>query len=140
MTRVTNPQTWRKKIVEKKRINKAITLRKYAKLAKQEGIQSSRVRLDSNPSTSSDSHASAEVKKRKPKVKPNRPNLDEQAKQVMEEKQRRQEEHKKEQIQAIEQALKKRKEKKAMMTAKNSKGQPVFKGKILNILDKLTKG
>ncbi|RYG69143.1 hypothetical protein EON64_03475 [archaeon] len=139
MTRVTNPQTWRKKIVEKKRINKAITLRKYAKLAKQEGIQSDRVRLDNNPRSSSESHPSPEIRK-KSKAKPNRPNLEVQARQVMEEKQRRQEEHKQEQIQAIEQALKKRKEKKAMMTAKNKKGQPLFKGKILNILDKLTKG
>eukprot|EP01031_Cornospumella_fuschlensis_P034279 gene34279-41491_t len=137
MTKVTNPQTWRKKIVEKKRINKAITLRKYAKLAKQEGIQSDRVNLDRKTSTSS---ADAPEIKRKPKAKPTRPSLEDQAKQVMDEKKRRQEEHKKEQIQAIEQALKKRKEKRAMMTAKNGKGQPVFKGKILSILDKLTKG
>eukprot|EP01039_Chlorochromonas_danica_P009825 gene9825-10868_t len=148
MGKVSNPLEWRKREANKKRIAKVATLRKYAQLCKQEGIQSNRVRV--NRTTENDNNdqqplQSSTNSSDKPKRKSNKPHqsslssLEQLNKVKIEEKRKEQEERNKERVRGIEEALHRRKEKRKLATAKNNRGQPLFKGKILNILEKLQK-
>lgn len=134
---VANNRKWIVKNVEKKRINKIATLKKYAKLCKAEGIQSDRINVHGSENDRefkakklvktklvgqlSRQHVIAEAAS-------NRKASEKAEKQR--EFERKQEEKK--------QRLQVRKEKKKIMTAKTRKGQPIFAGRIKNILDKLT--
>lgn len=131
MVRNASPQEWRKKVADKKRVEKVVTLRKYAKLCKKEGIQSSRFRTEgSEPDGQSSKPKPQKPKKKAPAVE---------KVESVEDKQKAKKEHAKEQLKSIEEALHRRKEKRKLATATNSKGQPVFKGKIFGILEKLQK-
>ena len=125
-----NLKDWKQRENEKKRIAKSATLRKYAKLCKAEGIQSDRVNLGVR--TDRDRDANAIPKSKTPKV-------DKTKISQLEHIQLRREEEKQESIKAIEESLRKRKEKQKIMTKKTKKGQPVMAGRILNILEKLNK-
>lgn len=128
-----NPNAWRQRQAEKKRVEKAATLRKYAKLCKKEGIKSDRVRIKGE---AADAAPPKKAVKKSTNVIEEAAQL---AQQRAQEKEKEKERQRKEKLREVEAALHKRKEKRKLATAKNSKGQPLFKGKILNILERLQK-
>ena len=129
---------WKKKQLEKKHIQKVATLKKYAKLVKAEGIQSSRVRVqgssDTNqpPPSQSRSHHNKEGKGHHGKQQLPKPKVV-----SKEEEKTKIKEELSEKVKKIEESVKKRKQLKRELTKKTDKGQPVMKGKIKNILSKL---
>jgi hypothetical protein len=139
---------YQKKELERKRIHKVATLKKYAKLCKAEGIKSDRVNLSTNtkkseknetdaPSekSSSSHHGSSGSYKSKKSGQDKKPKKEEPL--TREEQKKEIQSQLTERIKGIEEALKKRKELKKSMTQKTAKGQPVMKGRINNILQKL---
>lgn len=141
---------WREREQRKKHISKIATLKKYAKLAKREGIVSDRVRMD-NPSTSPD-QPTREQDQQNSEPRPVRKEGNDKAKKtddhtrVTEQSKRKspaeEERERREQMfaqreQEKQAASHRRKEMHKIMTKRTSKGQPVMAGRIKNILGKL---
>ncbi len=129
---------YQKKEHERKRIQKVVTLKKYAKLCKAEGIQSNRVNLGKVSTETKMNNPEASnlrklAKKENSASKTKEPSSNKQ--------QQKQAVHDQltDRIKGIEEAMNKRKQLKKCMTSKTSKGQPVMKGRIQNILSKLMK-
>jgi hypothetical protein len=135
---------WQQKEQEKARFQKAQTLRKYAKLCKAEGVESSRVNLGYNKKKSVDNEkeltdgsrgeSSGKMKYSTYKLHKAKAEGDDKADKIQRTK------HDLEsKIRGIEESIKKRKQLKKDICKKTSKGQPVMKGRITHILGKLMK-
>lgn len=129
---------WREREQKKKRIAKITTLKKYAKLAKKEGIVSDRVRLDSNKpdnEEASNGHRADSSSKNRPKPG-NQSQQPPKLTPLQEQKASRDEFFAQKEAEK-KAALKKRKDMHKIMTQRTSRGQPVMAGRIKNILGKL---
>lgn len=128
---------WREREQKKKHIAKIATLKKYAKLAKKEGIVSDRVRLDSNKTENKGSSNENRV----PPPSKNRPkqNVQQQSSKPtpLEEQRASRDEYFAQKEAEKKAAMKKRKDMHKIMTQRTSRGQPVMAGRIKNILGKL---
>ena len=130
-------QDIKKKEFETKRYKKAATLRKYAKLCAREGIVSDRVNMSAKKTVGSSSDISEEPRHDNKKPKKN-PFAD--AMRIAEERKLAKEQQlleKKQREAEIEDAAKKREEKRKMHMKRTKKGQPLLGNQIQNMLTKL---
>jgi hypothetical protein len=128
---------WQQKELEKKRIKKITTLRKYAKLCKREGLESDRVNINKKNDNADETEDHKPEKKIHKPFKPKKVEIPQQSPAEIQRQQR--EEQVKENIKKMEESLKRRKEQRKILTKKTAKGQPVLGGQIKNILGKLMK-
>jgi len=136
---------WQQNDLEKKRLKKIVTLRKYAQLCKHEGVDSDRINLKKKSSPNNE-NISTEKRREdsRPKIAP-KPKVDRLQKlasdkqNAIEEQLQQKKAEMGEKIQKIKESIKHRKDQHKLMTKKNAKGQPVLGGRIKNILDKLIK-
>jgi hypothetical protein len=136
---------WKKKELEKKKIQKIHTLRKYAKLLKKENItDSDRIKLKGNDTERLNSEGltgntnSRQKDTRKPKPLSHQTPLTSEAT-LSEKRQEEREQREKERQKEIEEANRRRKKERKLLSLKTSKGQPVLKGHIQKLLGKLQK-
>jgi hypothetical protein len=137
---------WKKKELEKKKIQKIHTLRKYAKLLKKENItDSDRIKVKSrdaeklnNEDASGNEDSTRKKDTRKPKPFSPQPSSTSEAT-LSEKRQEEREQREKERQREIEEANRRRKKERKLLSLKTSKGQPVLKGHIQKLLGKLQK-
>ena len=151
MTKGRNP--WQQKQFEKKKILKIQTLRKYAKILKRENIEDSqRLRFSKtnianhsieiekedfdaneivNQAPNSNNNYPIQKKSKRPTP------ADELS--LKEKKEFERQEREQQRLKGIEEANRKRKTERKMLSLKTKKGQPVLKGHINKILGKLLK-
>lgn len=124
----------KKKEQETKRFKKAATLRKYAKLCKAEGIQSDRVRIGDRKEKS-DTDSAEHQKRPKDSYRP----FKKAEKEAVRLEQAKQEKDMQAQqrLKDKEDAIKKREEKRKVLSKTTKKGQPILGNHIKSILSKL---
>lgn len=128
---------WREREQKKKHIAKIVTLKKYAKLAKKEGIVSDRVRLDSNkPDSEGNTNENRASTPSKNRPKPSNQSAPPKPTPLQEQRASRDEFFAQKETEK-KTAMKKRKDMHKIMTQRTSRGQPVMAGRIKNILGKL---